>query len=137
MCVQGNSKVKVRGGPNSSLTTILSIWNCVMGSSLLTMPWAFEKAGFTQTVVIMIVCGIICYYTGIRVDLTFTFRPPSVKYFTLLQKPAFVSSSPPKWAIKQKSPVSCQSFSPSVDTTWARGASMPHYWPPTLSSLAR
>jgi len=35
-----------------------------MGSSLLTMPWAFEKAGFTQTIVIMIVCGIICYYTA-------------------------------------------------------------------------
>ena len=26
---------KIEGGKNSSLTTILSIWNCVMGSSLL------------------------------------------------------------------------------------------------------
>lgn len=49
---------------NSSLTTILSIWNCVMGSSLLTMPWAFEKAGLMQTVIIMILCGIMSYYTG-------------------------------------------------------------------------
>ena len=35
-----------------------------MGSSLLTMPWAFEKAGFTQTIVIMVLCGIMSYYTG-------------------------------------------------------------------------
>ena len=35
-----------------------------MGSSLLTMPWAFEKAGFTQTIIIMILCGIMAYYTG-------------------------------------------------------------------------
>ena len=81
MCVQGNSKTKVRGGPNSSLTTILSIWNCVMGSSLLTMPWAFEKAGFTQTIVIMIVCGIICYYTGTRVDLPSVFLNVKCKVF--------------------------------------------------------
>ena len=27
---------KIEGGKNSSLTTILSIWNCVMGSSLLS-----------------------------------------------------------------------------------------------------
>jgi len=55
---------KIEGGKNSSLTTILSIWNCVMGSSLLSMPWAFEKAGFTQTVFIMVLCGIMCYYTA-------------------------------------------------------------------------
>jgi sodium-coupled neutral amino acid transporter 9 len=53
-----------KSNKNSSLTTILSIWNCVMGSSLLTMPWAFEKAGFAQTLIIMIVCGIMCYYTA-------------------------------------------------------------------------
>jgi len=35
-----------------------------MGSSLLTMPWAFEKAGLTQTVIIMVLCGIMSYYTG-------------------------------------------------------------------------
>ena len=28
------------------------------------MPWAFEKAGFTQTVFIMVLCGIMCYYTA-------------------------------------------------------------------------
>lgn len=49
---------------NSSLTTVLSIWNCVMGSSLLTMPWAFEKAGLMQTIIIMVLCGIMSYYTG-------------------------------------------------------------------------
>ena len=36
---------KIEGGKNSSLTTILSIWNCVMGSSLLShgsyLPWIF------------------------------------------------------------------------------------------------
>jgi len=51
-------------GKNSSLTTILSIWNCIMGSGLLTMPWAFEKAGFAQTMVIMVLCGLMCYYTA-------------------------------------------------------------------------
>ena len=38
-----------------------------MGSSLLTMPWAFEKAGFTQTLVLMMVCGLISCYTAVIV----------------------------------------------------------------------
>ena len=36
-----------------------------MGSSLLTMPWAFEKAGFAQTIVLMMACGLISCYTAV------------------------------------------------------------------------
>jgi sodium-coupled neutral amino acid transporter 9 len=60
---KGNTQ-KVEGGNSSSLTTILAIWNCIMGSSLLSMPWAFEKAGFAQTIFIMIFSGVTCYYTA-------------------------------------------------------------------------
>lgn len=56
--------IHVEGGKSSSLTTILAIWNCIMGSSLLSMPWAFEKAGFAQTIFIMIFSGVTCYYTA-------------------------------------------------------------------------
>ena len=38
-----------------------------MGSSLLTMPWAFEKAGFAQTLVLMMACGLISCYTAVIV----------------------------------------------------------------------
>jgi len=32
-------------GSQSSLTTILSIWNYMIGSAVLVLPWAFKESG--------------------------------------------------------------------------------------------
>ena len=48
LSISGSAIAMASGTKNSSFTTILSIWNTIMGSALLSMPWAFEKAGFAQ-----------------------------------------------------------------------------------------
>lgn len=44
----------------------MSIWNTMMGTSLLTMPWAFGKAGFIGGILIMICEGLICLITACK-----------------------------------------------------------------------
>ncbi|XP_028404423.1 sodium-coupled neutral amino acid transporter 9 homolog isoform X2 [Dendronephthya gigantea] len=58
--------VSTRGGglgTQSSLVTIFSMWNTMMGTSLLTMPWAISQAGFTCGIVLMIFIGGLSFYT--------------------------------------------------------------------------
>ena len=58
---RGSSASKV--GTQSSLVTILSIWNTMMGTSLLSMPWAIEQAGFAMGFVLMFLMGGLCLFT--------------------------------------------------------------------------
>lgn len=51
----------------SSIITIFAIWNTMMGTSILSMPWALEKAGFACGLCIMVVLAGICLYTAYRV----------------------------------------------------------------------
>ncbi|XP_076309657.1 sodium-coupled neutral amino acid transporter 9 homolog isoform X11 [Tachypleus tridentatus] len=54
-------------GKQSSIITIFSVWNTMMGTSLLSMPWAVQQAGFVLALVIMLtMCGI-CLYTALRI----------------------------------------------------------------------
>eukprot|EP00056_Hartaetosiga_gracilis_P014114 m.239762 g.239762 ORF g.239762 m.239762 type:complete len:559 (-) comp14025_c0_seq1:909-2585(-) len=49
-------------GKQKSIVTILSIWNTMMGTSVLAMPWAIEQAGFaTGIACIIIMCAIALY----------------------------------------------------------------------------
>ncbi|XP_015922770.1 sodium-coupled neutral amino acid transporter 9 homolog [Parasteatoda tepidariorum] len=54
-------------GKQGSLITIFSIWNTMMGSSLLSMPWAIQQAGFACGMVIMFLMGSLCFYTAYRI----------------------------------------------------------------------
>nr|CAB3266261.1 putative sodium-coupled neutral amino acid transporter 9 [Phallusia mammillata] len=51
----------------SSLVTIFAIWNTMMGTSLLSMPWGLGQAGFTFGVVIIVLTGCLTLYTAYRV----------------------------------------------------------------------
>ncbi|KAB7507801.1 Sodium-coupled neutral amino acid transporter 9-like protein [Armadillidium nasatum] len=62
--IPGHSKEP--DGKNPSHITIMSIWNTMMGTSLLTMPWAFGKAGFIGGLIIMICEGLICLITACK-----------------------------------------------------------------------
>eukprot|EP00123_Amoebidium_parasiticum_P004425 comp15731_c0_seq1/m.12924 comp15731_c0_seq1/g.12924 ORF comp15731_c0_seq1/g.12924 comp15731_c0_seq1/m.12924 type:complete len:545 (-) comp15731_c0_seq1:2-1636(-) len=51
----------------SSIITIFSLWNTLMGSSLLTMSWAIQQAGFVLGIVLMPLVGSMCLYTCILI----------------------------------------------------------------------
>ncbi|CAN7940228.1 unnamed protein product [Ixodes pacificus] len=65
------------GGEQSSLVTIFAIWNTMMGTSLLSMPWAISQAGFATGTLLILVIGGLCLYTAFRVlDSTRLAGPP-------------------------------------------------------------
>lgn len=50
----------------SSLVTIFSIWNTILGSSLLTMPWGIAMAGLFPGVILNLLMSGLCLYTAYR-----------------------------------------------------------------------
>ncbi|PAA77180.1 hypothetical protein BOX15_Mlig026656g2 [Macrostomum lignano] len=48
----------------SSIITIFSIWNTMMGTSLLSMPWAVKEAGFATSLVVLLIMTGITFYTA-------------------------------------------------------------------------
>jgi sodium-coupled neutral amino acid transporter 9 len=51
-----------KGGKQSSLVTVLSLWNTMMGTSILTMPWALGQAGFVAGILIIVaMMGATCW----------------------------------------------------------------------------
>ncbi|XP_053638234.1 neutral amino acid transporter 9 isoform X3 [Cherax quadricarinatus] len=53
-------------GKQASHITIIAIWNTMMGTSLMTMPWAFGQAGFAGGLIIMLGMAALSLYTAIR-----------------------------------------------------------------------
>nr|CAB3266260.1 putative sodium-coupled neutral amino acid transporter 9 [Phallusia mammillata] len=48
----------------SSIVTIFSLWNMLMGSTLLSMPWAFGQAGLAQGILVQILMCTVAFYTA-------------------------------------------------------------------------
>lgn len=68
--IQDNAFVVFQGGSSSDLTgkhssisTIFSVWNTMVGSSLLTIPWAFSNSGILLGIFISFVTFAIAFYT--------------------------------------------------------------------------
>ncbi|XP_059483477.1 neutral amino acid transporter 9-like isoform X2 [Neocloeon triangulifer] len=53
-------------GKQSSIVTIFAIWNTIMGSSLLSMPWGVSQAGLGGGLILMLFMSTICLYTTWR-----------------------------------------------------------------------
>ncbi|XP_066915221.1 neutral amino acid transporter 9-like [Clytia hemisphaerica] len=51
------------GAKQSSIITIFAIWNTMMGTSLLSMPWALQQSGFMLGLLLMAMMMCICLYT--------------------------------------------------------------------------
>nr|BBG43568.1 solute carrier family 38 member 9 [Dugesia ryukyuensis] len=51
-------------GTQSSFITIFSIWNTMMGTSLLSMPWAIQQSGFALGIFLMILVAGLAFYTA-------------------------------------------------------------------------
>lgn len=62
---------KVQGGDspskNPSIVTIFAIWNTMMGTSILSMPWGIKQAGFTLGIIIIVLMGLLMLYCCYRV----------------------------------------------------------------------
>lgn len=54
-------------GKNSSLVTIFMIWNTMMGTSILSIPWGIKQAGFTTGMCIIMLMGLLTLYCCYRV----------------------------------------------------------------------
>ncbi|XP_060765711.1 neutral amino acid transporter 9 isoform X2 [Neoarius graeffei] len=62
---------KVPGGEgsakNPSIVTIFAIWNTMMGTSILSIPWGIKQSGFTLGVIILILMGLLTLYCCYRI----------------------------------------------------------------------
>ncbi|XP_013858236.1 neutral amino acid transporter 9 [Austrofundulus limnaeus] len=47
---------------NPSIITIFAIWNTMMGTSILSIPWGIKQAGFTLGILILIIIGLLMLY---------------------------------------------------------------------------
>nr|AKN21661.1 slc38a-2 [Schmidtea mediterranea] len=54
----------IKPGTQSSFVTIFSIWNTMMGTSLLSMPWAIQQSGFALGIFLMMLVGALAFYTA-------------------------------------------------------------------------
>uniref|UniRef100_A0A8B9RLD6 Neutral amino acid transporter 9 n=1 Tax=Astyanax mexicanus TaxID=7994 RepID=A0A8B9RLD6_ASTMX len=52
---------------NPSIVTIFAIWNTMMGTSILSIPWGIKQAGFTLGIIIVILMGLLTLYCCYRV----------------------------------------------------------------------
>ncbi|KAF9421272.1 hypothetical protein HW555_002744 [Spodoptera exigua] len=59
-----NSFKPEREKKQSSLVTIFSVWNTIMGSSLLTMAWGVERAGLPAALLLLAFMAALCLYTA-------------------------------------------------------------------------
>ncbi|CAL8072977.1 unnamed protein product [Calicophoron daubneyi] len=57
-------KVVLEEKKQSSVVTIFAIWNTMMGTSILAMPWAIQQAGFGFGILLLIMVAAIACYTG-------------------------------------------------------------------------
>jgi len=64
-----NSKLNPseEGGKVNSFVTILSIWNTMMGTSLLSVPWAVGKSGLVAALAIGAVMATISCFTALQI----------------------------------------------------------------------
>lgn len=51
-------------GKQSSLLTIFALWNMLMGSSLLCLPWSLQRAGLVSGSILMGIMIFVCFYTA-------------------------------------------------------------------------
>lgn len=48
----------------NSFVTIFAIWNLMMGTSLLVLPWALQKTGLITGIALIFFMTLICFYTA-------------------------------------------------------------------------
>ncbi|XP_020289765.1 sodium-coupled neutral amino acid transporter 9-like [Pseudomyrmex gracilis] len=73
--IQQDARISGKDCPKqSSLVTIFSIWNTILGSSLLTMPWGIAMAGFFPGIIFNLIMSGLCLYTAYRLITTHAYH---------------------------------------------------------------
>ncbi|OWF48889.1 sodium-coupled neutral amino acid transporter 9-like [Mizuhopecten yessoensis] len=54
-------------GEQNSIITIFSLWNTMMGTSILSMPWAIRQAGFVTGITLLVLMAGLMLYTSYRI----------------------------------------------------------------------
>ncbi|KAK3590716.1 hypothetical protein CHS0354_012289 [Potamilus streckersoni] len=54
-------------GQQNSFITVFSLWNTMMGTSLLSMPWAIKQAGFINGIALLVFMAGLMFYTSYRI----------------------------------------------------------------------
>ncbi|KAF6127246.1 solute carrier family 38 member 9 [Phyllostomus discolor] len=54
-------------GKNTSVVTIFMIWNTMLGTSILSIPWGIKQAGFTAGACVILLMGLLTLYCCYRV----------------------------------------------------------------------
>lgn len=50
-------------GKHGSLTTIFSVWNAMVGTGLVTIPWAYSEAGLVLGLLITLTTFLVSFFT--------------------------------------------------------------------------
>lgn len=58
--------VSVTSSKQGSIVTIFAIWNTIIGSSLLAMPWSVQEAGLGVSFILMFFVASLAVYTAYR-----------------------------------------------------------------------
>jgi len=60
-----NQSLYEEGEPkkNNSIVTILSVWNTMIGSEIVSIPFYTRNAGIIPTIIMNIIYGLVCFYT--------------------------------------------------------------------------
>jgi solute carrier family 38 (sodium-coupled neutral amino acid transporter), member 9 len=61
---------KDHDGKHSSFVTIFSCWNGMAGTSMVTVPWAFQQSGIVLGSILTFIAFSISYFTCYLVVLT-------------------------------------------------------------------
>ncbi|XP_047123429.1 neutral amino acid transporter 9 [Hydra vulgaris] len=56
-----------KGSKQSSIITIFAIWNTMLGTSLLSLPWGLQQSGFAMGITLIILMGVICLFTCLMI----------------------------------------------------------------------
>merc|ERR1719209_1185018 len=71
--------LQASAGKQSSIVTIFAIWNTMMGTSFLSMPWALEQAGLVMGLLMMVLISGMCLYTAYRIIQVYTIHSRTMK----------------------------------------------------------
>lgn len=58
-----------------------SIWNTILGSSLLTMPWGIGMAGFFPGIILNLLMSGLCLYTAYRLIVVHAYHGKKMDLF--------------------------------------------------------
>lgn len=58
-----------------------SIWNTILGSSLLTIPWGIQMAGFFPGILLILIMSGLCLYTAYCLLLVHNYYGKNILFF--------------------------------------------------------